>query len=1063
MNAHDWAELAQTLFEESGDALFLFDPQTERLVDVSPMAQRLTRFTREQLLRQSLTALFRSEFPTGADHLRRAMQRTQTFHSQEGYLLRHHQEGVWVPVNLTITRLHMESQLLGLIVARDVRAQREAMEKLQKSEAELNQVLASVSDCLWSAEIDARGQWTFRYLSPVAARITGRPPEFFLAGLARWETMIHPDDRLRWQKAIQQLRTGQPSQSEYRIVWPDQTVRWGRDSVTVTRLPDGKALRLHGVLTDITARKRAEEALLQERYLLHTLMNHVPDSIYFKDVHSLFLRINQALADRFRLPSPAQARGKSDADFFTAEHAQQSLRDEQTVMRNGQPLVDMEEKETWPDGSETWVSTTKMPLRDKEGRIVGTFGISRDITERKRFEAELKHARAAAEAASRAKSEFLANVSHEIRTPMNGILGMTELTLDTDLTPEQRDYLQMVKTSADSLLTLINDLLDFSKIEAGKLELEATGFSLRDSLGDMLRSLAVRAQQQGLELACHIAPDVPDGLIGDPGRLRQIVLNLVGNAIKFTDQGEVLVDVRTETSTPEEVCLHLSVSDTGIGIPADKQKSIFEAFEQVDGSARRRYGGTGLGLAITSKLVALMGGEIWVESEVGRGSQFYFTARFQLQPPAADLGDDHRPALHEMPVLIVDDNATSRGILAEMVGNWRMRATAVADGPAALAELTRAAATGEPYPLLLVDGAMPGMDGFALAERVRQNTDWNDATIVMLSSSDQPDHPVRCRQLGVPAYLMKPVKQSELLNTILTVLHTPEGEPTQGERITEAPRRNVEPVVPRVRGLYLLLAEDNTVNQRLAVRLLEKQGHTVVVAGNGREALALVLGDRKPAKPFDLVLMDVQMPMMDGLEATVLIRAAEKETGRHIPIIALTAHAMKGDRERCLAAGMDGYVTKPIQTGELQRAIVTLMPGAIAEPNEPVREEPIEGVIDRNVALAYVGGDGDLLQELIGLFLKECPGWMNEIRAALANGDALRLKRTAHSLKGSMAVFGAQSAIAAALTLETMGQSRDLTNGEAAYTALEQQLARLKPALSEVLLQPATSATAGEA
>jgi len=686
---------------------------------------------------------------------------------------------------------------------------------------------------------------------------------------------------------------------------------------------------------EVDDRMLAEEMLSKERGILRALIDNVPDLMYVKDAQSRFVVANASLARSLGLDSPADMVQKTDFDFYPEKLAARFYEDEQMVIRSRQTMFDREEEATDSLGNRMWLLTTKVPLFDKDGRVTGIAGVGRDITERQRVEQAMQRAKEAAEAASRAKSEFLANMSHEIRTPLNGVMGMTDLALGTQLTPEQRDYLETVKTSSDSLLTVINDILDFSKIEAGKIDLEEVDFNLRESLESTLKTVALRADEKGLELLCEIAPEVPEIVCGDSTRLRQVVINLVGNAIKFTDQGEVALKVQIESRDATACVLRFTVSDSGIGIPEDKRESIFAAFSQADTSTTRKYGGTGLGLTISTRLVEMMGGKIWVESEEGRGSRFHFTARLgPTDTREMKAGTAARPEiLRGVKVLIVDDNRTNRRILNGMLERWEMKTTSVEDRQEALEQLSAAREAGEPYGLILTDMHMPKMDGFTLVEHIRHYPELATSTIMMLTSAGHRGDAARCLELGVAAYLLKPIRQSELREAITRIL----GAREQEGAIPLITRFLLHDAHDPSAFLRVLLAEDNVVNRRLAVRLLEKRGHRVVVAGNGREAL-----DALEKEKFDVVFMDVQMPEMDGLEATAAIREKEKSSGLHQPIIALTAHAMKGDREKCLAAGMDGYLTKPIRPQDLEaildeyaaRRAAALVPAEIAGQRE---------------------------------------------------------------------------------------------------------------------------------
>lgn len=824
-------------------------------------------------------------------------------------------------------------------------------------------------------------------------------------------------------------------------------------------------VRLLRLRREMARHRSFDDALAQERNLLRALIDNLPDYIFVKDRQSRFVTTNAPHLGVLGAKRLEDVVGKTDFDFFSPDLATDYFADEQAVMRTGCPLLNRRERTITPSGEVRWLLTSKIPYRDRAGNIVGVLGISRDITAIQEAEEALKRAKEEAEAANRAKSEFLANMSHEIRTPMNGIIGLTELALDTPLAPEQREYLEMVKASADALLAVINDILDFSKIEARKLELERVDFSLRDLLGETMKALGLRAQQKGLELACHIPADVPDGLVGDPGRLRQVIINLVGNAIKFTEQGEVVVQVARESETNGQVTLRFSVRDTGIGIPPDKQALVFQAFTQVETGMTRRHGGTGLGLAISSRLVAMMGGRMGVQSEPGHGSTFRFTARFgrsSQEKPGRRLDSSLR--LDNLPVLIVDDHPTNRFILEEIVAQWGMVPTSVAGAGAALTALDHAAKSGEPFPLALLDAHMPEVDGFELARQIQARAHLAGTALVMLTSAGQPGDIAQCRQLGIQAYLMKPVAQSDLFNAVCAALagHAQVPQPSRGEKPSP-------PYVPQ-RRLRVLLAEDNPINQTLARRILERAGHEVLVAQNGREVLQIL-----ERFACDAVLMDVQMPELDGLEATQAIRRKEQQQGqgRHLPIIAMTAHAMVGDRQRCLEAGMDSYIAKPLHPHDLLRALDEAA-GTGAEPSSdvavsvsPQAESPAEDrppappdiaapkpqcpgeeVFDLQAALVHAGSDAQLLKELAGQFLRLGPPRLSELRRALHAGDVATARRLAHTVKGEIGSFAAKEAMEAVARLQAALETPErFSEALAAMGAVEAAWQRLRPAL----------------
>ena len=914
------------------------------------------------------------------------------------------------------------------------------LSELRSEQSLLEALMDTIPDDIYFKDRDGR----FLRINRAKALRSGLTDPSVARGMtdADFFQVEHSDVSLAQERTI--MEQGKPLiDSVERLVWPDGHSSW----VSATKVPlhdhHGQVIGTVGISRDITLHHETEDALQVERDRLRTLIDNLPDHIFIKDRYCRFVTVNATHVAALGKNSEADLVGLTNLENYEPALAAVYQEDDQRVMTTGLPLIDREEEFVLSDGLRRIILTTKVPLRSVSGEIVGLVGICRDITERKLAEEELRRAKDTAEVASRAKSDFLANMSHEIRTPMNAVIGMTELLLGTTLQMEQRDFLETIRDSADALLEIINDILDFSKIEAGKIELESYPIEIREWLGDAVRTLAIRAHAKKIELAFEIDDEVPQFAAGDGLRLRQIILNLVGNAIKFTEKGEVVVSVKVDTQTEEQVQLHFAVRDTGIGISPNQLSRVFEAFEQADTSMTRRFGGTGLGLSISSRLVSLMGGRIWVQSQIGQGSTFHFLVNFTKTAAAAPRHNDAQEAqlLTGLRVLIVDDNDTNRRILLRMCENWHMHPIAVPDATLALEQLRKASETGPPFDLVLTDASMPDVDGFTLASHIHQDDKISSVVVMMLTSLDQSHGAKDLSLLGIKSFLVKPVKQSDLFDAIMQAMV---GRPNDRPAPVDSTSSTVQ-----LPPLKILLAEDSLANQKLAIGLLKRWGHSVTVANNGREAV-----DLAAAQDFDLILMDIQMPELDGMEATAVIRVEQARTGRRIPIIAMTAHAMKGDRQLCLAAGMDEYVSKPVRPNDLLAAMLPFFtPGA--EPVEapqpptvevrapvPVPEIPADARVDWAAAREIVLNDEDLLREIVDAFLSEAEQLAVELSTALTSADIRAVSRLAHTLKSNLRTFGVPCADALQ-TIELSAKSGHLDPAKALWPVIRPRITQV--------------------
>ena len=944
-------------------------------------------------------------------------------------------ESYWV--NSTVVPLADDTGKPTMFIAiRTDITQRKRMEgSVKAAEARLRHITNTVPGAVFQWRV-APDQYHFTFVSERVREVLGFTPEELKQDASLSTNQIFEEDRTRVVTGV--LDAAQRRviwRGEYRIRVPGESLRWIRAEIDpeADLAPDGATV-FTGIWQDVTALKEADARLRE-------VTENIPVAVfqYYVDTDGRFKITFMSKSILAICGVQADAIIESTGLLIERVHP-----DDRRLVAAGLGAADARAQAQSVDfrmvhletGAIAWVHGEAHPRQLSHGGWVWN-GYFTDITAAKLAASELQKAKDSAEAASQAKSDFLANMSHEIRTPMNGVIGMTDLLLDTVLDAEQREYLGVVKSSADALLRVINDILDFSKIEAGKLLIESIPFNLAQSIAETMKSVALRASEKGLELVFEMAPEVPVHVLGDPGRLRQVLVNIVGNAIKFTEKGEILVRVARSASVSdsEGATLHISVSDSGIGIPAAKLGSVFDAFSQEDSSITRKYGGTGLGLTICSRLVAAMGGKIWVESEVGKGSTFHFTTRVELDR-AASLSANPIVRFDGRRVLIVDDNAVNRLVLTRSLEAEGIITHAVASGDEALQWLAQGSSQMPACDIVLLDAQMPDMDGFTVAKHILKLPRCASLPMVMLSSAGMKGDAQRASEVGIGGYLTKPIARDELLQVLARILNVDSTEP---QALVTSHSIREEQVLMNV-----LLVEDHLINQKLAITLLERWGHHVEVAGNGEIALEMAASQQ-----FDVILMDMMMPVMDGLEATRRIRASE--TARRTPIIAMTANAMEADRERCMQAGMDDYLSKPIKAQELRQMLQHFSSAKVLmSQTKPV---PLGEVVPTESAFDYLAAlkraDQEVIEIISEAFIDQWPTELGKISNGLASGDLTQVMHTAHALKGTLSMFGAAPASALAAQMEQSALRKDVDAVVALVTPLSRALECLIAALAE--------------
>ena len=925
-----------------------------------------------------------------------------------------------------------------IAIRTEITGRKKMAEKIATSERQYRNVVNSLIEVVFRADRD--GVWTF--LNPAWTAITGFSVKETIG--KNFIDFIYPHDRAAARSRFVEMMAGSATftKHEVRYLTRDDSYRWIEVYAQLEIDDDGRVVGVAGSLSDITDKRLVTAQIKENLDFVDALLESIPVPVYLKDPEGRYLRLNKAFGKFFSIRVDHWL-GKTAYDLLSAEDARvYTAHDRELMESRGAQTV-----ESLLTLQDRQVDTlhSKAVLTKPDGSLIGLVGTIVDISSQKAAERALLHAKEAAESANRSKSEFLANMSHEIRTPMNGIIGMTDLVLSSALEKHQREYLEVVKASADALLEIINDILDFSKIEAGKMSLESISFDLSQLVPDTLRTLTLRAQQSGLELALDLDPDIPDFVLGDPGRLRQILTNLVGNAIKFTRAGEIVVRARLLRRDADLARLEISVSDSGIGIPLEKQRQVFEAFEQEDGSTTRRFGGTGLGLSITKRLVDMMGGEISVSSRVGKGSTFTVAVTFKVDRRSRPVVDAAPISLAGRTVMLIDDSDTNLTILKAMFGRWQVKTVVMHSGAEALAYCRS-----EPCKLdcIVMDYVMPDINGFDTAKAMAEITGYRDVPIVILSSSGLPGDAHKCKQIGIQGYLLKPASHTEIFAVVGSVIDRTR---TQAGDVPIVTRHTISTPVA---SLSILLAEDNQLNQKLALALLHKWGHRVDVANNGIEALAL-----HKSKTFDLILMDLQMPLMGGFEATAAIRAREKAGAKKTVVIAMTANALEGDREKCIAGGMDDYLSKPFKADMFSGILKKYSPYEKKEKSaeqENVADTPsVSAKIAENAALdqfdyakAIKNSDAEVVTLIAAHFLEEAPKQLTRMRRAWETAEYDALQREAHAMVGLLANFMAEPARRVAAEIDHCARDKMPAPLADLFDALDREIALLAPHLA---------------